>query len=331
MKTIRWEIIGCGDVCEVKSGPSFQKADNSALVAVMRRNGELAADYAQRHNVPKWYDDGQKLIDDPNVDAIYVATPPYAHHEYTLLAAQAGKPVYVEKPMAMSVAQCTEMKDACRDAGVPLWVGFYRRRLPRFLKMKELVDEGAIGAVRMASITLHQPANADDYQSDQLPWRVRPEIAGSGYFRDLASHALDFLDYLLGPIQAVQGYASNQAGLYAAEDMVSGSFVFESGVHGVGTWCFSTDAALDQIAIVGEKGKITCSTYDNDPVTLITADETTTFSIDHPMHVHQPLIQTIVDELNGSGQCPSTGESGARTTWVMEEMIEEYYKRANYK
>ena len=100
MKTIRWGIIGCGNVTEVKSGPGFQKAKNSALVAVMRRNGALAEDYARRHNVPRWTDDAQALIDDPEVDAVYVATPPAFHIEYTIQAARAGKPVYVEKPLA---------------------------------------------------------------------------------------------------------------------------------------------------------------------------------------------------------------------------------------
>ena len=217
MKTIRWGIIGCGDVTEVKSGPGFQQASNSALVAVMRRNGELAADYARRHSVPKWYDDGQALIDDPDVDAVYIATPPNAHMAYTLAAAKAGKPVYVEKPMAMNFDECWAMIEACQVAGVPLWVAYYRRALPRFLKVKELIDSGAIGTPRTVTVTFYRkwrPA-----EPGNLPWRVLPEIAGGGLFVDLAAHTLDYLDYFLGPIQFVQGYASNQAGYYPAEDV----------------------------------------------------------------------------------------------------------------
>src|SRR5213592_2609043 len=96
---VRWGIIGCGDVTEVKSGPGFQKAERSSLVAVMRRNGALAADYSRRHGVPKWYDDADALIADPEVDVVYVATPPSSHMDYALRVARAGKPVYVEKPM----------------------------------------------------------------------------------------------------------------------------------------------------------------------------------------------------------------------------------------
>src|SRR5438067_5233611 len=149
-------MIGCGDVTEVKSGPGFQKAAHSRLVAVMRRNGALARDYAERHGVPRWYDDAESLVADPEVDAVYVATPPSSHEEYTLLAARAGKPVYVEKPMARDHAECVAMIDACRAAGVPLFVAYYRRALPRFLKIKELIESGAIGEVRFVAITLYK-------------------------------------------------------------------------------------------------------------------------------------------------------------------------------
>jgi len=323
MKTIRWGIIGCGDVTEVKSGPGFQKADHSSLVAVMRRTGSLAKDYAERHNVPRWYDEAQALIDDPEVDAVCIATPPNAHKEYTLAVAAAGKPVYVEKPMAMNFAECQAMVEACRAAEVPLFVAYYRRRLPRFVKIKSLLDEGAIGEVRFVTVSLYQPARPN-LDPANLPWRVIPEIAGAGLFYDLASHTLDFLDYFLGPIQAAHGFAANQGGLYPAEDIVSGSFVFESGVQGVGTWCFTSFERQDMNEIVGTKGKLAFSSFTDVPVVLTTEAGVTEFKIDHPPHVQQPLIQTIVDELNGAGRCPSTGESGARTNWVMDQMLAGY-------
>jgi predicted dehydrogenase len=122
MRTIRWGIIGCGDVTEVKSGPGFQKANNAELVSVMRRSGALARDYAQRHGVPRWYDNAGDLINDPEVDAVYIATPPSLHKIYTLLSAEAGKPVYVEKPMALNFVECQVMLLACRAARVPLFV-----------------------------------------------------------------------------------------------------------------------------------------------------------------------------------------------------------------
>jgi predicted dehydrogenase len=318
LKTIRWGIIGCGDVTEVKSGPGFQKADRSSLVAVMRRNGKLAEDYARRHGVPKWYDDANALIADPDVDAVYIATPPYAHKEYTILCAQARKPVYVEKPMGMNFAECQEMIEACHAAGVPLFVAYYRRSLPRFLKIKEMLDTGAIGDIRGVTVSLYMPL------PDELDWHYTPEVGGGGKFVDMGCHTLDFLDYALGPIRSAAGFAGNLGGHYPVEDVVTGAFEFESGVQAVGIWSFTTFEMFDKAEIVGTIGKISFSSFDTEPVVLETGTEVTEFAIDNPPHVHQPLTQTIVDELNGVGRCPSTGESGARTNWVMDQLLASY-------
>ncbi len=322
MRTLRWGIIGCGNVTEVKSGPGFQKADRSALVAVMRRNGDLARDYAERHGVPRWYDDAQALIDDPDVDAVYIATPPSSHKAYTLAAARAGKPVYVEKPMALNFTECQAMIDACRAANVPLFVAYYRRALAPFLKVKELIDSGAIGTPRFVTLRLDQPLSLADYNATLPPWRVLPDIAGGGHFVDLGSHMLDCFDFVLGPVRVATGFASRQAKAYPAEDIVTGTFVFESGVHGVGTWCFSAYDRRETTDIVGSEGQVSYSTFDSPSIVRLTTKAgVTEFPFTYPPHVQQPLIQTIVDDLNGVGRCPSTGESGARTSWVMDQML----------
>ncbi|RLQ94012.1 Gfo/Idh/MocA family protein [Falsibacillus albus] len=319
---VRWGIIGCGDVTEVKSGPAFQKIKNSELSAVMRRSSEKAKDYAKRHHVPKWYDDADALINDPDVDAIYIATPPGSHKEYTIKAAKAGKPVYVEKPMARNWAECQEMIAACKAAGVPLYVAYYRRAQPRFLKIKELLERRAIGEVRFVSTKQYQKAREAVKDPTNLPWRVQPELSGGGLFFDLASHTLDILDYLLGPITEAEGFASNQAGHYQAEDIVSGTYRFESGIHGVGSWCFSAFEDEDVNEIIGSKGKITFSTFGDDPIVLTTADGKKEWSFERPQHVHQPLVETIVAELTGeTTQCPSTGVTGARTNRVMDALV----------
>ncbi|MDR7238014.1 Gfo/Idh/MocA family protein [Neobacillus drentensis] len=323
---VRWGIIGCGDVTEVKSGPAFQKINHSELVAVMRRTGDLARDYAKRHNVPKWYDNADELINDPEVDAVYIATPPGSHKEYTIKAAKAGKPVYVEKPMARNFEECQEMIAACAEAEVPLYVAYYRRAQQRFLKIKELLENGAVGEVRFVSSQQYQKPSDDVLDPQHLPWRVQPELAGGGLLFDLASHTLDILDFLLGPITSVQGFASNQAGYYRAEDIVTGTYRFESGINGVGNWCFTAFEDVDVNEIVGSKGKITFSTFGNDPIVLTTARGTEQWSFEPPEHVHQPLVETIVADLTtGSSQCPSSGFSGARTNWVMGELVKNYY------
>src|SRR5512136_299975 len=323
MRTIGWGMIGCGDVTEMKSGSGFQKAEHSRLVAVMRRNGELAQDYALRHGVPKWHDAAEALLADPGVEAVYIATPPYAHKDYTLMAAQAGKPVYVEKPMAMRSSDCQTMIAACRDAGVPLFVAYYRRALPRFLKVKEIVEAGLIGRPRAVTVALYRPhAPAAPGAPD---WRVDPAVAGGGLFVDMGSHTLDFLDFVLGPIRTAHGLATNHTKLYPAEDTVAAAFEFESGVEGTGLWWFASPIAVDRTEILGTRGRVAFATFDNAPVVLDTGGEASEFMIPHPPHVQQPLIQTVVDHLNGVGHCPSTGESAARTTRVMDQILASYY------
>jgi predicted dehydrogenase len=323
MRTIGWGMIGCGDVTEVKSGPGFQKAEHSRLVAVMRRNGELAKDYARRHGVPRWYDAAEALLADPGVEAVYIATPPYAHKDYTLMAAQAGKPVYVEKPMAMHFPDCQIMMAACRDAGVPLFVAYYRRALPRFLKVKEIVEAGVIGTPRAVTVALYRPP---DPTAPGVPdWRVDPAVAGGGLFVDMGCHTLDFLDFVLGPIRTTHGLATNGSKLYPAEDTVAAAFEFESGVEGTGLWWFASPTAADRTEILGTRGRVAFATFDNAPIVLEAEGKASEFVIPHPPHVQQPLIQTVVDHLNGVGQCPSTGESAARTTRVMGQILASFY------
>jgi len=299
-KQICWGIIGAGSVCQVKSAPAMNKVPGSRIVAVMRRTGEKAREYAALHNIPRWYDDADALLSDPDVNAVYIATPPGSHRELTLKAATAGKPVYVEKPMARNWQECLDMITACKEAGVPLFVAYYRRMLPNYRKIKELVDGGVIGEVRSVHVRMNRPVKPD-FDRDPANWRVFPELAGGGYLYDLASHQLDFLDYLLGPVTDACGFASNQAGLYPAEDIVTGSFRFESGVQGTGNWCF-TAAESDEddlITLTGSKGVLSWPTFAGYYVDLKTdaKPDSIRFHFDMPEHIQQPLIETIVREL----------------------------------
>jgi predicted dehydrogenase len=325
MKTIRWGIIGCGDVTEIKSGPGFARAANSKLVAVMRRDATRAADYARRHGVPRWHDDAGAIIDAPDIDAVYVATTPSTHCDYVVRCAAAGKPVLVEKPMALDARECEAMIGACATAGVPLWVAFYRRALPRFLAVRDLVQGGAIGAVRTVTSRQFQRLRAPaDVNPGSPPWRIDPASSGGGLFVDMVTHTLDFLDFLFGPVEAVRGFAGNQAGAYRAEDVVVASYRFASGVHGSGAFCYAADADEEWNEIVGAEGRIRFSTTRPVPIRVTRGDATEEIPVDDPPHVHQPLIQSIVDELNGRGLCPSTGVSGARTTRVVDEILREF-------
>ena len=319
-KIIRWGIIGCGNVTEVKSGPAFQKAEGSQLIAIMRRNGELARDYSIRHNVPKWYDDADKLINDPDVDAVYVATPPSTHKEFTLKAARGGKPVYVEKPMAINYAECVEMAEECEKLKVPLFVAYYRRALPRFIKIKVLIDENAIGEIRAVNIRYLQMPSLSDLNKT-YNWRVDPAVAGAGYFFDLASHTIDLLQYYFGSIIKAEGSVSNQGKHYEAEDTVSASLMFENGIPGCGLWCYCAEENLDRCEIIGSTGKIIFSTFGDSPVIIKKDIETEEINIPHPEHVQQPLIQLVTNELLGIGKSPSTARTGMQTNWVLDKIL----------
>lgn len=324
MRTVRWGILGCGDVCEVKSGPGFQQASGSELVAVMRRDGALAEDFARRHGVPKFYADADQLIADPDVSAVYVATPPGSHLELALKVAKAGKPAYVEKPMARNFAECQRMIAAFEQAKVPLFIAYYRRALPRFLKAKQLVDSGVLGQLQHVFVRF---ANAGQLGLEplKLPWRVQAEHAGAGLFLDLASHTLDVLDFLLGPLSNVTGTASKLGSPLDVEDEVRLSFTTSAGAQGTGEWCFVSRQREDEIRLEGSAGTLRLSTFGDSPVQLETQAGSELFTLPNPRTIHGPMIQVIVDSLRGQGACTSTGESGARTSDVMDRALLGYY------
>ena len=339
MKTIRWGLIGCGEVAEMKSGPGFVRAAHSQLVAVADRNPKRAEDFARRHGVPRWHDDADAIIRAPDVDIVYAATMTESHRDFVLRCAAAGKPVLTEKPMAMNHADCLGMIAACRNAKVPLWVAYYRRALPRFLKVRELVQGGAIGDVRMA-ITRHfqRIPSPEEMRGPFWGWRLDPARSGGGIFFEAVGHTLDILDFIVGPIETVRAFAGNQAGAYPPEDVVTVAYRFASGVFGSGAWCFTADCDDEHNEIVGSKGRIAFSTFPPlsppsgrppVPIRLMRGNTVEEFPVTDPPYVHQPLIQTIVDEMNGLGRCPSTGETAARTARVIEDCLAEFNAARN--
>jgi predicted dehydrogenase len=318
-----WGIIGAGDVCEVKSAPAMYKTFFSEVKTVMRRDGLKAADYAKRHGISNWTTNLDEVLNDDEINAIYIATPPNMHAELTIKAAKAGKAVYVEKPMANSHAECLKMIEACKKANVPLFVAYYRRTLRGFLKVKEIVEQGKLGDIRFVNIEMNQSIQPGIIAGDKAGWRVDPEMSG-GYFHDLASHQLDFLDFLFGKIVMAKGISTNQAGKYQADDIVSATFQFENGVIGSGNWCFSANpvSVRDVIRIVGSKGELSFNTFGIPMIISINTFQGghEELSIKHTQPIEKHLIQMVVDELRGTGFSPSTGVSGARTNWVMDQI-----------
>lgn len=324
MSQINWGIIGCGDVTEIKSGPAFNKIKDSSLVAVMRRDGEKARDYAQRHNVPKWYNDANKLIQDPDINAIYIATPPSSHEEYTIAALNAGKPVYVEKPMSVNAASSHKMAKAAKEKNIKLVVAHYRRGQPLFNKVKQLINEKAIGDVRFVRSDIYKKTvSKEEMLNPGRAWRVNTAIAGGGLFHDLSPHQLDLMYYFFGEVDSASGFARNQGGLYNADDIVSGTIAFKNGVLFSGIWSFNVAAEVekDNCEVVGEKGKIIFSFFDHKPITLIRDGKTETFVFDPLPHVQQPMIEKVVAYFRGEGPNPCSGEEGVKVMELIDQFV----------
>jgi len=322
MEKIKWGIIGCGDVTEVKSGPAFNKVNNSSLVAVMSRNPEKAKDYAFRHQVPKWYSDANELINDEEVNAIYIATPPAFHEEYTLAAFKAGKPVYLEKPMTLDYESALKIKNISIDKNIKLAVAHYRREQPLFKKVKQLLDENIIGDIRFAKIDFYKKSlTKNDLENPRIAWRVNNEIAGGGIFHDIAPHQLDLMYYFFGEIEKAVGFATNQAGLYDADDIVSGNILFKSGVIFNGLWCFNVaeEDEIDGCEIVGSKGKINFPVFEHEKIIITINGKTETIPFVPLQHVQEPMIQKVVDYFLGKDPNPCSAEDGAIVMKLMDQ------------
>lgn len=323
MNTIQWGFIGCGEATEKKSGPAFSLVEGSSVVAVMSRNAEKAKSYAQRHGIKKWYTDAQELVDDPQVNAVYIATPPSSHATFAIMAMHAGKPVYIEKPMAASYADCTRINRISEQTGIPCFVAYYRRYLPYFKKVKELINNGAIGNIINVQIHFAQPPRDLDYNRQNLPWRVLPVISGGGYFYDLAPHQLDLLQDMFGVILHAQGYTSNRGGLYEVEDTLSASFQFENGIPGSGSWCFVAheSAKEDAIEVIGDRGMLRFSVFTFDPIIMHNEQGIQEFNIPNPQYVQLPLIESVVRHLQKQSVCTCDNLSATPTNWVMDKIL----------
>ena len=321
MEKINWGIIGCGDVAEIKSGPAFQKVKNSTLLAVMRRNGGKARDFALRHNVPMWSDNADDLLHHKQINALYISTPPSTHLEYTLKALEAGKHVYLEKPMAIDSGEAKQICHAAEQSSCKLTVAHYRRKLPAFLKVRELLGRGAIGNIIFADIQILLPGNSDIIADTEENWRLEPSISGGGYFYDLAPHQIDLMYHYFGKISNVRGFSTSATENPLVEDIVNGIIAFESGVQFRGLWNFGASPLnkKEECIIYGSRGRIHFSFY-GESVTMYTPGGSDSFTFTNPTHVQQPMIETTVNYFLGKDENPCPASDGLVVMEVMEQL-----------
>jgi predicted dehydrogenase len=319
MEKICWGIIGCGNVTEVKSGPAFNKVEHSSLMAVSRRDEEKLADYVKRHQVPMSFTNALDLIHSDHINAIYIATPPDVREAYALEAMQLGKPVYLEKPMALNLAACKRLKAVSEKLGVKLSVAHYRRNLPLFMEVKNILSQDVIGAVKEVQITMLK--KTDKAAQDPFNWRIDPSIAGGGYFYDLAPHQIDLVFYFFGKPRSFSGISTNKAGLYKAEDYVQGSIEIENGIICKGLWDFSINGEeKDEFLIIGEKGTIRFPVFGLF-IEVEMNGNTNTIHFEAPKHNQQNHIQAVVNYFLDKGENPCSAEDAILSMDVMESFV----------
>jgi predicted dehydrogenase len=322
MKLIRWGILGCGNVTEVKSGPAYKKTEGFETIAVMRRNVNKVRDYAKRHDINKYYTNANDLINDNEIDAIYIATPPDSHKYYGLKVAAAGKICCIEKPLAPTYIESLAITKAFNKKNIPLFVAYYRRSLPRFNQVKTWLENNAIGNIRHIRWHLSKPANEIDL-SDKYNWRTDDKIALGGYFDDLASHGLDLFIYLLGNIKEVHGISTNQQGLYPAKDAISACWLHENDVTGTGSWNFGCNNREDKVEILGSNGKIEFSIYDEEPLIINNQLGENKIFIKNPKNIQLFHVKNMREHLLGNIVHPSNGLTATHTSWVMDKILDE--------
>ncbi len=319
-KKIRWGIIGCGAVTEIKSGPPYKNTKDFELVAVMRRDAVKAEDYAKRHQVAKFYTNADDLILDNEVDAIYIATPPDSHKLYALKVAHAGKICCVEKPLSPSYEDSLIIYNAFKEKRLPLFVAYYRRSLPRFLKVKEWLVHKKIGEVRHIRWHLSKPANDLDINGT-YNWRTDAAVAPGGYFDDLASHGLDLFVYLLGAVKKAIGISTNQQGLYTAKDAITSCWIHENGITGEASFNFGANTREDKVEIIGSAGRIEFSVFKEEPIICFNAKDEERLFIENPKNVQQYHVENIRKHLMENKEHPSIGETALHTSWVMDSIL----------
>mmetsp|Transcript_19774 Transcript_19774/g.30521 ORF Transcript_19774/g.30521 Transcript_19774/m.30521 type:complete len:397 (-) Transcript_19774:1917-3107(-) len=342
---IRWGIIGVGDVCEVKSGPAFYKCTDSSLGVVMRRTADKAKDFAERHNVPRYYSSIDDVLEDDGIDAIYVATPPGGDRlKIAQAVVKAGKPCYMEKPLGRDGNEAQEIANLFTQAKLPLYTAYYRRSMSKFIECHRIMHNGTLGQLTSVTCTLHLPF----LEEDKSIWRYDKSMSGGGILMDMGCHMLDLVDHFLGPLQNCVGVAartvSNQGWVHdkeqGVEDNVRGHWIHrvtpkkegeEYTLLGSCSFEFCGGGpAVDQIQITGTKGVLRFSCFDpGNPELLIRRGEKVEKQIietEWPAHVHQPMVQDIVDELKsgtymGPGSRLCSGTDAVRTSVVIDKLL----------
>ena len=313
---VGWGLVGCGDIAAKRVAAALRESPGSALVAVARARAALAAEFAQRHGAKRWHADWRDILKDPEVDAVYLATPVRLHAEQAIAAAEAGKHVLCEKPMALEASACERMIAAARAHRVRLGVAYYRHHYPVVARLRELLASGEIGAPVLAQVQAFEPF--DPGPDHPRAWLMRRSESGGGPMADFGCHRIEVLLDLLGPVAEVQGFAGNvRYREREVEDSCTAHLRFGSGATAVLEVTHAAFEARDTLELFGTRGSAHVSVLNQGGLRVVTAEGARAES--HPPHpnLHQPLVEDFVAAIRERREPGVTGEVGLEVARVV--------------
>ncbi len=320
--TVSWGILGAGRIAESQMAPAIAAAPGHELVAVTRRDQAAAQQFADRHGARRAFNNDKALLADPQVNAVYVATPPNLHARQAVLAAQAGKHILCEKPLALDTAEARRMIDAARANGVSLMVCYYQRFNARHQRTKALVQEGAIGQVTAARISF-----SERFPPQPGVWHHDPAISGGGPLMDLGVHCIDLLRYLCGPVQSVAALVDTLVDNAPVADTSTLLLQLTSGAHAVVTSHWTTanhdPERFNRVEIYGTEGTIVAAPIQAKDsagsLQLITADGIQDFAVEPGgTRPHVALLEAFAGTVGEIAPNPIPAEEGLAGLAVVE-------------
>jgi predicted dehydrogenase len=316
---VGWGLIGCGDIAGKRVAAALRDTPGSALVAVARARAALAADFAREHRARRWYADWREVIRDPEVSAVYVATPVRLHVEHAVAAAEAGKHVLCEKPMALDVAECERMRAAARAHGVRLGIAYYRHHYPIVGRLRALVASGEIGAPVLASVQAFE--HFDPGPDHPRAWLLRRSESGGGPMMDFGCHRIEVLLDVLGPVAAIDGFPTNaHLARREVEDTCVARLGFRSGAQAVLAVSHATRESRDSIEIFGTAGSAHVPVLNQGRLRIVTPEGAREEDHPAPANLHQPLVADFVHAVHANRPPVVTGEIGQEVSRVLAEI-----------
>ncbi|PYQ77378.1 MAG: gfo/Idh/MocA family oxidoreductase [Acidobacteria bacterium] len=313
-----WGLIGSGDIARRRIAPAMRDSPACELVAVSRARADLAAEFASAFGARRWHARWRDLVVDPEVEGVYVATPVHVHAEQTIAAAEAGKHVLCEKPMAMDAAECDQMIAACRANGVRLGIAYYRRFYPVVQRIKALVASCEIGDPVVAQMTAFEPF--DPPPDHPRIWLLDPSRAGGGPMMDFGCHRIEVLLHLFGAVRRAAGVTANVVFARAVEDTSAVVLQFDRGPCATLAVTHAAGERRDTLEIAGSRGSIQVGDLNSGELRIRVEGVERHESHPPAANVHLPLIEDFVDAVAGNRAPAVDGEMGRRVAAVEDEI-----------